>query len=47
MFDRWDMFIMPASEVNFAGLGTPVGYKYQPSFSPNGKWIAYQDGRGV
>ena len=46
MFDRWDIFVMPASGGEFRRIETPVGYKYQPSFSPNGKWIAYLGSEG-
>ncbi len=39
--DRWDIFIMPAEGGDFLKINAPVGEKYQPSFSPDGKWIAY------
>jgi dipeptidyl aminopeptidase/acylaminoacyl peptidase len=39
--DRWDIFIMPSNGGEFRKINAPVGEKYQPSFSPNGKWIAY------
>lgn len=48
-FDRWDIYVMPASGGNFRKLEGPVGDKYQPSFSPDGKLIAYfgSEGEGL
>jgi len=39
--DRIDMFIMPASGGDPRKLKTTTGEKFLPSFSPDGKWIAY------
>jgi len=47
--DRVDLFVMPSKGGEFRKLETPVGFKYLPSFSPDGKWIAYigSEGEGV
>ncbi len=43
--DYDDLFVMPASGSNPSGemrkIAAPVGSKSMPSFSPDGKWIAY------
>jgi len=44
--DRWDIFIMPANGGDFLKINAPVGEKYQPTFSPDGKWIAYLGAEG-
>ncbi|MBN1147456.1 MAG: S9 family peptidase [Anaerolineales bacterium] len=43
-----DLFVMPAAGGEFRKIETPSGDKLLPSFSPDGKWIAYygsQDAR--
>jgi dipeptidyl aminopeptidase/acylaminoacyl peptidase len=47
--ERSDLFIMPRSGGEFKKIETPVGDKYLPSFSPDGKWLAYLgvEGEGV
>jgi len=37
----WDLYVMPAAGGEMRRIDAPVGEKFQPSFSPNGKWIAY------
>jgi dipeptidyl aminopeptidase/acylaminoacyl peptidase len=44
--DRWDIFIIPIDGGDFLKINAPVGEKYQPSFSPDGKWIAYLGAEG-
>lgn len=44
--DRWDIYIMPASGGELRKLNGPIGFKYLPSFSPDGKWIAYLGSEG-
>jgi dipeptidyl aminopeptidase/acylaminoacyl peptidase len=45
--DAMDLFVMPASGGavssgdDFRLIKTPIGEKAMPSFSPNGRWIAY------
>jgi dipeptidyl aminopeptidase/acylaminoacyl peptidase len=39
--DRTDLFVMPRDGGNFRKIETPMGEKYFPSFSPDGKWIAF------
>jgi dipeptidyl aminopeptidase/acylaminoacyl peptidase len=39
--DRIDLFVMPSGGGEFRKIETPFGEKYLPSFSPDGKWIAY------
>jgi len=39
--DRIDLYLMPAQGGEIICLPAPVGYKGQPSFSPDGKRIAY------
>jgi Tol biopolymer transport system component len=47
--DRVDLFVMPREGGEFRKLETPIGYKYLPSFSPDGTWTAYlgSEGEGV
>jgi dipeptidyl aminopeptidase/acylaminoacyl peptidase len=47
--DRDDLFVMPASGGEMRKIETPLGGKSSPSFSPDGKWIAYfgVEGEGV
>ena len=47
--DRTDLFVIPAEGGDFKRLDAPVGAKIHPSFSPDGKWIAYfaQEGEGL
>jgi dipeptidyl aminopeptidase/acylaminoacyl peptidase len=44
--DRWDIYVMPASGGNIRKIEGPVGDKYQPAFSPDGKLIAYLGSEG-
>jgi len=39
--DAVDLFVMPSSGGDFRRIPTPAGDKALPSFSPNGRWIAY------
>ncbi len=39
--DAVDLFVMPAAGGEMRKIATPPGEKTQPSFSPDGKWIAY------
>jgi dipeptidyl aminopeptidase/acylaminoacyl peptidase len=39
--DRWDIFTMPSGGGEFRKVNAPEGEKYLPSFSPDGKYIAY------
>jgi len=41
-----DLFIMPAAGGDARLLSTPFGVKSMPSFSPDGKWIAYYGSEG-
>jgi dipeptidyl aminopeptidase/acylaminoacyl peptidase len=47
--DRTDLFVMPAGGGAPRKIDTPVGEVAQPSFSPDGRWIAYygQEGEGL
>jgi dipeptidyl aminopeptidase/acylaminoacyl peptidase len=40
-FERADLFVLPASGGEFRKIEAPLGDKALPSFSPDGKWIAY------
>ncbi|OGO66500.1 MAG: hypothetical protein A2030_01345 [Chloroflexi bacterium RBG_19FT_COMBO_50_10] len=44
--DCSDIYIMPAGGGKFRKIEGPVGDKYLPAFSPNGKWIAYLGSEG-
>jgi dipeptidyl aminopeptidase/acylaminoacyl peptidase len=46
--DAIDLFVIPAAGGDFRKIETPLGPKNSPSFSPDGKWIAYygHEGRG-
>jgi len=44
--DQWDLFSMPAGGGEFVKVKAPKGDKYLPSFSPDGKWIAYLGSEG-
>src|SRR4030066_565335 len=44
--DCADIYIMPAGGGKFRKIEGPVGDKYLPAFSPNGKWIAYLGSAG-
>ena len=46
--DAVDLFIIPAKGGDARKIETPVGPKEKPTFSPDGKWLAYfgQEGRG-
>ena len=39
--DRWSICLIPARGGNLRVLDGPVGEKFQPSFSPDGKLLAY------
>jgi dipeptidyl aminopeptidase/acylaminoacyl peptidase len=45
--DYWDIFIMPAAGGKIRKIEAPAGEKSQPSFSPDGKLIAYIGSEGV
>jgi len=44
--DREDVYIIPAAGGEFRRLDTPTGNKALPSFSPDGKWLAYFGSEG-
>jgi len=46
--DAVDLFVIPADGGDLRKIKTPVGPKEKPTFSPDGKWLAYlgQEGRG-
>jgi len=46
--DAIDLFVIPAGGGDPRKIETPVGPKEKPTFSPDGKWLAYlgQEGRG-
>jgi dipeptidyl aminopeptidase/acylaminoacyl peptidase len=44
--DRDDLFVMSVTGGEAHKLKTPVGPKYFPSFSPDGKWLAYYGHEG-
>ena len=46
--DAVDLFVIPAAGGKFRKIETPLGFKGQPDFSPDGKWIAYygMEGKG-
>lgn len=46
-YESVDLFVMPAAGGEFRRIPTPVGEKSLPSFSPDGKWIAYFANEGV
>ena len=39
--DAIDLFMIPAGGGEFRKIKTPLGFKGGPTFSPDGKWIAY------
>ena len=47
--DRIDLMVMPAAGGEPRRVATPLGRKDQPSFSPDGKWLAYYgiEGEGL
>jgi dipeptidyl aminopeptidase/acylaminoacyl peptidase len=47
--ERTDLYILPKDGGKFRTIVTPIGDKYLPSYSPDGKWIAYigVEGEGV
>jgi dipeptidyl aminopeptidase/acylaminoacyl peptidase len=47
--DSIDLFIMPSGGGELKKIETPLGNKSLPSFSPDGRWIAYfgSEGEGV
>ena len=44
--DREDIYLLPASGGEIRRLDTPTGGKSLPSFSPDGKWLAYLASEG-
>jgi len=46
--DAIDLFVISAEGGDLRGIETPVGSKGSPTFSPDGKWLAYfgQEGKG-
>jgi dipeptidyl aminopeptidase/acylaminoacyl peptidase len=44
--DRWNIFVIPAVGGKIRKIDGPVGEKYQPAFSPDGKLIAYLGSEG-
>ncbi len=42
-----DLFVIPAAGGEFRKIETPMGSKNAPSFSPDGKWVAYFAQEGV
>ncbi len=44
--ERTDLFVMPAGGGEARKIPTPLGDKTQPTFSPDGKWIAYFGAEG-
>jgi len=46
--DAVDLFVIPAGGGDLRRIETPVGPKEKPTFSPDGKWLAYlgREGRG-
>jgi len=44
--DEIDLFLIPAVGGEFKKVQAPVGEKTQPSFSPDGRWIAYYGREG-
>ena len=46
--DTIDLFVIPAEGGDLRKIETPVGPKESPTFSPDGKWLAYfgQEGKG-
>ena len=47
--DQEDLYVIPSAGGEMRKIATPVGSKDAPSFSPDGKWIAYfsQEGVGI
>ncbi len=47
-YDLIDLYTIPAGGGDMQKIQAPVGIKFNPSFSPDGKWIAYlgREGRG-
>jgi dipeptidyl aminopeptidase/acylaminoacyl peptidase len=47
--ERTDLFIIPRDGGKFRKIETPIGDKFLPSYSPDGKWVAYVgfEGEGV
>jgi dipeptidyl aminopeptidase/acylaminoacyl peptidase len=44
--DQWDIYCIPAGGGEFQKVKTSKGDKYLPSFSPDGKWIAFLGSEG-
>lgn len=45
--DAVDLFVIPAAGGEVRKINTPAGEKYLPSYSPDGKWIAYIGFEGI
>lgn len=45
-YEAVDLFAMPAKGGEPRKIETPLGEKFQPSFSPDGRWIAYYGTEG-
>ena len=48
-YDAKDLFVMPSVGGEFRKIETPIGEKLLPSYSPDGRWIAYYgvEGEGL
>jgi dipeptidyl aminopeptidase/acylaminoacyl peptidase len=44
--DADDLYVMPAGGGEIRKIDTPMGSKLLPSFSPDGKWLAYYSSEG-
>lgn len=44
--DAVDLFVIPSTGVESRQITTPFGPKFNPSFSPDGSWIAYYGSEG-
>ncbi len=46
--DAIDLFVIPSTGGDLFKIETPVGFKWNPQYSPDGKWVAYfgYEGRG-
>lgn len=44
--DRADVYVMPRNGGEMRKIETPIGNKSSPTFSPDGKWIAYYGREG-
>lgn len=46
MVDRIDLYVMPAEGGEMHRIDAPIGSKGAPTFSPDGKWLAYYGTEG-